>query len=129
MTVVLALAGLYLSVYFALVAYRRIQPDVAWVPAVCRLDERSCGSIVFTRYGRVFLVPNGVWGALWYAALLACEVFGWTAALRPALLAASAVTVGLAVYLMWALERRLGVFCALCYAAHGINALVFLRLV
>ncbi|HWG85512.1 MAG TPA: vitamin K epoxide reductase family protein [Deinococcales bacterium] len=127
-TVLLALAGVYVSAYFTLVAYRFVKPDAYWMPQVCRMDERSCGTVVHTRYGHLFLVPNGVWGVLWYALLLASELWGLTGTLRPLLLAGSALTVAAAVYLIWALDRKLGVFCVLCYASHGINALIFLLL-
>lgn len=129
MTVLLALAGLAISLYFTLVAYRLVAPDAGWVPAFCRLDERSCGSVVHTRYGHLFIVPNGVWGIAWYALVVACTGLGLTGVLRPLLLAASLGTVLVAVYLIDALDRRLGVFCVLCYLSHGINALLFLSLV
>ena len=60
----------------------------------------------------------------------------WTAvsALAPAwfiwlLIAASAVTVVLSFYLVYALNVKLHTHCPLCYMGHAINAMLFVLLI
>ncbi|MCE2543354.1 MAG: hypothetical protein J4F30_07965 [Acidobacteria bacterium] len=67
----LAVVGLGISTYFTGVAYRWIRPDTRWIPAFCRMGERTCASIVFTPRARVFGLPNSVLGQVFYVALLA----------------------------------------------------------
>ena len=122
----LAAVGLAVSSYFTAVAWRWTTPDVRWVPAFCRLEERTCASVVFTPSARVFGPPNSLLGQLFYAALLAGAASGRLA--DPQLwwlyLGASLVTVGLGVYLSYALLFVLRVPCPLCFASHGINAVI-----
>ncbi len=122
----LAAAGLVIASYFTAVAWRWMAPDARWIPTVCRLEERTCASVVFTPSGRVFGPPNSLLGQIYYVALLVAAPFGlladpWAWRL---LAAASLVTVGLGIYLSYALLAVLRVPCPLCFVAHGINALV-----
>ena len=124
--VLLAMIGLAIASYFTAVAYRWMAPDARWIPAFCRLEERTCASIVFTPSARVFGPPNSLLGAMYYAALVAGAALGAFA--HPALwwlyAAASLATVGLAVYLSYALLFVLRVPCPLCFVSHGINAAI-----
>ena len=130
----LALAGLIDALYFTLAYYGRIK-RAPWVPQVlCASERSSCVSVVKTPYARVFGVPNSLLGVFYYIAII------WWAALgRPVglqfeiggdyhvvhigwfLELASGLTVVLGAYLIYALRRKLGVDCPLCYAAHAIN--------
>lgn len=122
----LAAVGLAISSYFTAVAYRWTTPDVRWIPAFCRLEERTCASVVFTPSARVFGPPNSLLGQVFYAALLAGAASGRLA--DPQLwwpcLGASLVTVGLGVYLSHALLFVLRVPCPLCFVSHGVNAVI-----
>ena len=122
----LAAVGLAISSYFTAVAYRWTTPDVRWIPSFCRLEERTCASVVFTPSARVFGPPNSLLGQVFYAALLAGAAVGRLA--DPQLwwlfLSASLVTVGLGVYLSYALLFVLRVPCPLCFASHGVNAVI-----
>lgn len=122
----LAAVGLAIASYFTAVAYRWTTPDVRWIPAFCRLEERTCATVVFTPSARVFGPPNSLLGQAFYAALLAGAVAGRLAdpLLWPLYLAASLVTVGLGAYLSYALLFVLRVPCPLCFASHGINAVI-----
>lgn len=122
----LAAVGLAIASYFTAVAYRWTQPDVRWIPSFCRLEERTCATVVFTPSARVFGPPNSLLGLTFYAALLAGAAAGWLADPRlwPLYLAASLATVGLGAYLSYALLFVLRVPCPLCFASHGINAVI-----
>ncbi len=122
----LAAVGLAIASYFTAVAWRWTTPDGRWIPSFCRLEERTCAAVVFTPSARVFGPPNSLLGQVFYAALLAGAAFDWLTdpRLRPLYLGASLVTVGLGVYLSYALLFVLRVPCRLCFASHGINAVI-----
>lgn len=122
----LAAVGLAIASYFTAVAWRWTKPDVRWIPSFCRLEERTCASVVFTPSARVFGPPNSLLGQVFYAALLAGAAFGRLTdpQLFPLYLGASLVTVGLGIYLSYALLFVLRVPCPLCFASHGINAVI-----
>lgn len=126
-----ALVGLLDAGYFVGVAYGLMRPDASWVPRACRMDEETCASIVDTAYGRVFGLPNAVYGAAWYAVVLALAgtllAGGAMPSCRLALLAAAGAVL-FSVYLIWALVQRLGVRCPLCYLGHGLNLTILVLL-
>ena len=127
----LSVIGLMISAYFTAVAYRWVQPDVRWIPSFCRMDERTCASIVFTPQARVFAVPNSVLGQLFYVFLIAGTLFNWITEpefIATLYVAASAVTVILGTYLSYALLFINRVACPLCFTSHGINLMIFLIL-
>ena len=123
----LSIAGLMIASYLTAVSYRWMEPDAAWLPAVCRLDERTCASVVFTPQARLLGPPNSVLGQFYYAVLIVAAVAGVldTAPWSYGLLAAAAATVGLAAYLAYALLWVLRVRCPLCFASHAINVAIF----
>ncbi|MDO8586039.1 MAG: vitamin K epoxide reductase family protein [Armatimonadota bacterium] len=128
--VLLSAAGLADSLYFTLVQYGRMRPDSRLVPAVCRMRESECRSLLDTHYARVFGFPNSLLGLPFYAfTALACAL-RWTTgsrALLPYALAASVAAFLLSAYLVDALIRRLHRRCPLCFLAQAINgALVVL---
>ncbi len=132
--VILSLAGLADALYFTFAYYGRVK-NARWVPEVlCAREGSSCLAVVRTAYGSVFGAPNSLVGILYYVLLI-----GWAAGgqgmglefplgmhsflitFKDLLLAASAVTVALGFYLVFALRRILHADCPLCYAAHAIN--------
>lgn len=122
----LAVVGLSIASYFTAIAYRWVQPDASWIPTFCRMDEQTCASIVFTPQARVFGLPNSVLGQLYYLALLAAVGAGaLEGTVLSSLLAASAVTVGVALYLSYSLLFVLRVPCRLCFTSHGLNIVLF----
>ena len=127
----LAVIGLMISTYFTSVAYRWVQPDVRWIPSFCRMDERTCASIVFTPQARVFTLPNSELGQLFYVILIAGTLLNWitgTEVIVTLYVAASAMTVILGMYLSYALLFINRVECPLCFTSHGINLVIFLIL-
>ncbi len=130
---VLAVVGLSVSTYFTAIAYRWVQPDARWIPTFCRMDEKTCASVVFTPQARVFGLPNSVLGQVYYLVLLVGVGSGWIeGAFLYVLLAASTLTVGLALYLSYSLLFVLRVPCRLCFTSHSLNialcALLWLRI-
>ena len=134
LVIVLSLAGLADALYFTFAYYGRVK-RARWVPEVlCAREGSSCLTVVQTPYGSVFGLPNSLLGTVYYALLIAWAVGGQSLALEfrlgmrsylitfgGLLLAASAVTVALGFYLIYALRRILHKGCPLCYAAHAIN--------
>ena len=122
----LAVVGLLISSYFTAVAYRWMRPDARWIPPVCRMDEQTCASIVFTPQARVFGLPNSALGQVFYFALGLAVWRGWLGGPVGSLfLGASVLTVGLAVYLSYDLLFVIRVRCVLCLASHIINVAIF----
>ena len=127
---VLALAGLADAFYFTFAYYGRIK-KARWVPEIlCAREGSNCVTVVQTPYARVFGVPNSLLGVVYYLLLIVWAVaappvsaMGWI------LIAASAGTVILGFYLIYALRRKLYIDCPFCYAAHTINALLLILLI
>jgi uncharacterized membrane protein len=126
----LALAGLADAFYFTFAYYGRIK-KARWVPEIlCARQGSNCVTVVQTPYARVFGVPNSLLGIVYYLVLILWVVAAPPlAAVRWALIAASAGTVMLGSYLIYSLRRKLYIDCPLCYAAHAINAVLFVLLV
>lgn len=142
LVILLSIAGLADALYFTFAYYGRVR-KFRWVPEVlCAREGSSCVTVVKTPYARVFGVPNSLLGILYYVLLI-----GWAGAGMPVgyqfaaggkirvvhvgtpLIAASALTVILGFYLVYALRRKLYVDCPFCYAAHAINLSLFALLI
>ena len=128
--VLLATTGFAISSYFTSVFYRWLRPDARWIPPVCRMDEQTCASVIFTPNARVFGVPNSLLGQAYYLALLIATASGLLdhAYVWRALLLASAGSVCLAVYLSYSLLFLLRLPCPLCFTSHGINITICILL-
>ncbi len=143
-TLVLSIAGLLDASYFTLAYYGRVRRS-RWIPEVlCAREDSSCVTVVRTPYARVLGPPNSLLGIFYYLAMIVWaarapwKVFYWYPAgrsffvtfdFRMILLTVSLISLCMAVYLIYALRQKLNVNCPLCYAAHGINAALFLALV
>jgi uncharacterized membrane protein len=142
LVVLLSLAGLGDAVYFTLAFYGRVQ-NARWVPEIlCAREGSSCVTVVKTEYARVFGWPNSLFGIGYYLTLIGWTFIplNWLDAMdyhvpavsflvRFLLTAASAVTVALGAYLVYALREKLHVDCPLCYAAHAINAVLMVLVI
>ena len=127
--VFLSLIGFLISSYFTAVSYRWIRPDEKWIPAFCRLGERTCATIVFTPRARVFGLPNSVLGQVFYAALVIGALTGrFEGGPLTLYLLASLVTVVLGAYLTYSLLFLTRVPCKLCFTSHFINLVIFIML-
>ena len=149
--IALALAGLFISLYFTFAYYGRIKHS-RWIPEIfCAREGSSCVTVVQTPYARVFGVPNSLLGIGYYAFVFGWildDVTGWvsheylsavdfdlagvhlhfSSLLGFCLAVASAGTVILGFYLIYALRRILYIDCPLCYTAHAINLALFVLL-
>lgn len=139
--VFLSVVGLANSLYFTFAYYGRIK-KARWVPEIlCAREGSSCVTVVQTPYARVFGVPNSLLGIIYYVALIAGAVTDWSygtnwgihftyIVLGPSSLIklASAATVILGFYLVYALRRKLHTHCPMCYLGHAINATLFILL-
>jgi len=138
---VLSLVGLANALYFTFAYYGRIK-KARWVPEIlCAREGSSCVTVVQTPYARVFGVPNSLLGIAYYLYLIGWIFTGLlfgpmvmvdsraVPASNLVLIAASAVTVLLGFYLIYALRRKLHTHCPLCYLGHAINATLLALLV
>ncbi len=138
LVIVLSLGGLADAFYFTFAYYGRIK-KARWVPEIlCAREGSSCVTVVQTPYARVFGVPNSLLGIFYYVLLV-----GWALGGRPlvivwagqavslawVLVVASAGTVALGFYLIYALRRKLHTDCPMCYTAHAINLALFVLLI
>ena len=126
----LCLLGFGISSYFTGVAYRWVRPDTRWIPAICRMGEQTCATIVFTPRARVFGLPNSVLGQLFYVTLAVVAVSGALGdpLVRLVWLSVSGVTVLLGLYLTYSLLFVTRVNCMLCFTSHAINLVLFVIL-
>jgi uncharacterized membrane protein len=135
---VLALVGLVDAFYFTFAYYGRVRKS-RWVPEVlCAREGSSCVTVVQTPYARVFGVPNSLLGIFYYLLIIGYALWGqglaipWGRVLVPLsrlLAVISAATVVFGSYLIYALRRKLGVDCSMCYTAHAINAALLVLLI
>lgn len=127
----LAAVGFLISSYFTAISYRWIKPDVKWIPSFCRMEERTCASIVFTPRARVFGLPNSILGQVFYLALMAgvWSNFALTPPVYYLLVCASLLTVLLGLFLTYSLLFLTRVPCKLCFTSHAINLIIFILLV
>ena len=131
MLIGLCAGGVLIASYFTAVAYRWVSPDTPWVPAICRMGERTCASIVFTPTARVLGPPNSVLGLLFYATLASGAASGGLdhPPIRLAALGATGFALLVSLYLTYSLLFVTRVTCVLCFASHAINLLLFAVLV
>jgi len=120
--VFLAAIGFYIAVYFTLVYYGLITANTKLMPSVCQLEERSCKTVLGTRYARVFGVPNSLLGSIYYPIVIVVLLGTWVSApLFTAVIAVAWFTVALGVFLAYALFFIIKIPCPLCLTGHAIN--------
>jgi uncharacterized membrane protein len=120
--IALSVIGLYIAAYFTLVYYGLVSANTRLMPSVCRLEERTCQTVLGTRYARVFGVPNSLLGVLYYLTVIAILLMGWTVApITGALIAVAWFTVLLGLYLAYSLFFIIRIPCPLCLTGHAIN--------
>jgi uncharacterized membrane protein len=135
LVVLLSLVGLWDALYFTFAYYGRVR-KFRWVPEIlCAREGSNCVTVVQTPYARVFGVPNSLFGIFYYLALLGWVLAGRAlpASISPVVawgyLVVSVGTVLLGFYLVYALIKKLGTHCPLCYLAHSINVLLLVLLI
>jgi uncharacterized membrane protein len=140
--IALSLVGLWDALYFTLAYYGRVQ-NARWVPEIlCAREGSSCVTVVKTQYARVFHWPNSLFGLIYYAALIAwiavppawlaaadAQLLSFSFLLKVGFTAASALTVILGGYLIYALRAKLHTHCVLCYLGHAINTILLVLVI
>jgi uncharacterized membrane protein len=121
----ISLLGMVNAVAFTLAYYRVIPRSALSLPVICDIQGHVCGDVLDSPYARVFLLPNSAYGIAFYAIWIAWAAAGMPTAWAGLVLAATAASFAMSVYLAWALIFRVKVICRLCFAGHGINALLF----
>jgi uncharacterized membrane protein len=122
----LCLLGLYISVYFTLLAYGRIWSGSRLVPAVFRMGGGACSAVLHHPDARLFGLPNSLVGIFYYAAIALATVAFGLRQMPAVLVGASWAVVGAGVFLVYSLYARVRVPCRLCLASHLINLLIAL---
>ena len=122
----MAFVGGAFSFYFNAVYKGKISPNQFWIPNLCQLDVNSCISIVDTKYGRIFGVPNaqlGFYFLFFYALILIGVALDMVNSIIPIYL--GILTIFLAIYLVFGLIR-LKKTCPICISVHLLNLLIFI---
>lgn len=123
--IVLATVGLYIAAYFTLVYYGIVSANTKLMPNVCQLEERTCQTVLGTKYARVFGVPNSLLGVLYYLTVILLLLLGWTSGLiATATIAVAWFTVALGLFLAYSLFFIIKIPCPLCLTGHTINLLL-----
>ena len=119
----LAAVGLWISVYFTGVSYHWFSPNVLWIPRVCRLEERTCLSVLQTPRAKIFGVPNSSFGIFLYIFLILDAFFKF-----PVWIGLFFLSLALArsVYLAYSLLFVTRIPCPLCFTSHAVNLILFL---
>ena len=127
--IALAAVGLYIAAYFTLVYYGVVAANTKLMPNVCQLEERTCQTVLGTKYARVFGVPNSLLGVFYYLAVIFVVLAGWTTGtIAIATIAVAWFTVALGFFLVYALFVVIRIPCPLCLTGHTINLLLALLL-
>ena len=131
--IALAAVGLYIAAYFTLVYYGVLEASTRLMPRVCRLEKRTCQTVLSTRFARVFGVPNSLLGVVYYAVIIVLLSTGWIHSSGGIFLGRLSLEVGVEVVIVAWFTVLLGTFlayslffiikipCLLCLAAHTIN--------
>jgi uncharacterized membrane protein len=128
-TILLAAVGLYIAAYFTLVYYGLLAANTKLMPSICRLEERTCQTVLGTKYARLFGAPNSLLGVLYYAAVIVILAGGWSAApVGVALLVTAWFTVAVGLFLIYSLFFIIRIPCPLCLVGHAINLALALLL-
>ncbi len=119
--IILSIAGLFISFYF-LCAKRGWFPKFVKNMPLC--DGNTCMRVSDSKYGKMFGVPNYIFGMFYYIVILLFSIFSFLHDDKNAhyfLLVMSWSTVLIAVYLTYALLVKLKTVCVPCFVLHGIN--------
>jgi uncharacterized membrane protein len=123
--IALAAIGLYIAAYFTLVYYGLIEANTKLMPSVCRLEERTCQTVLGTKYARVFGLPNSLLGVVYYVTLIVLLAGGWaTGSIGVAMIVVAWLTNALGVFLIYSLFVIIKIPCPLCLAGHTINLML-----
>ncbi len=126
--VVVAVAGLFISLYFTFVSYGVMRQEAGWIPRACRMGEDTCRRVLGHRDAKVIGIPNSLVGVLYYSVVCVAAVAGFPPPLHVPLQLASWAAVGLGLYLTYSLAYRVRALCLLCMVSHALNIALALLL-
>jgi len=138
--IALAAVGFYIAAYFTLVYYDVLEASTRLMPRVCRLEKRTCETVLTTRWARVFGVPNSLLGAGYYITVIVLLATGWidypggifigrySLELFIVVLIVAWFTVLLGTLLAYSLFFIIRIPCPLCLTAHAINLMLAILL-
>ena len=124
--IVLSVVGLYISLYFTLVYYRLIAPNIAFIPAFCRMEESTCHLVIHHPDARALGVPNSLLGTGYYVFLIFVGAAIGTPTVVSSMRFVSWIPVALGVYLVYSLFFKVKALCPLCLISHGLNLAIAL---
>ena len=122
----MALVGGAFSFYFYGVYRGWIRRQQIWIPSFFELESSHCLSIVETKYGQIFGLPNalsGIFILLGYAIILICTSLGYIGPIIS--LYIGGFIVAISIYLIIGLIQ-LRVTCRICLFVHFLNASILL---
>ena len=122
----MALVGGAFSFYFYGVYRGWIRRQQIWIPRFFELESSHCLSIVETKYGQIFGLPNalsGIFILLGYAIILLCTSLGYIGPIIS--LYIGGFIVAISIYLIIGLIQ-LRVTCRICLLVHFLNASILL---
>jgi uncharacterized membrane protein len=129
--IVLGTVGFLLSLYFTLVYYHLMRADSFSVPEFCRMDQRTCQSLMHTVDAKMFGLPNFLLGCMYYLVIVVTAIGVHIASDDPILGILVVLSLGAvltSLYLTYSLVWKLRVNCSLCFASHAINIVIFILL-
>lgn len=123
--VVLSSAGLVVSGY---IWFKQVTTG----PVLC--IGRGCAAVIRSRYGRMLAIPNGAWGMLFFGGLgitagLAAAEPSWASPLGRASFLASAIALGLHLYLTYLQLFVLRALCSWCLTSAALTLAIVLLFV
>ena len=119
--VILSAFGLLISIY-AFIVKRRMGKDKNYKP-LCDISERiSCTKAMGSEFGSMFLVPNSVYGIIFYGLMLFLSWMG----LIPWVFWLSVISVLGSLFLAYVSFFKLKVVCPLCLMIYIINIAMLL---
>lgn len=124
----LCLVGLYISVYFTLLAYGRIWSGSRLVPALFRMGGAACSTVLAHPDARLFGLPNSLVGIAYYLLIVGAVLLFGTRAMPSVVVGAAWAVVGAGIFLVYSLFARVRIRCRLCLATHLVNFLIALLL-
>ena len=122
----MALVGGAFSFYFYSVFRGWIAPKQIWIPKFCELRSSQCLSIVESKYGQIFGLPNalsGIFVLIGYAIILIGTSLDYINQNIPLYIGWIIVAIG--IYLIYGLIR-LKVNCKICLFVHFLNAVILM---
>ena len=123
---ILSIAGMLISLYFAMSARGPTSTLERFMPEFCRIGPERCKRLLETPQARLFGMPNYFLGIFFYIGLIGSAVLDslWRQ-LHVFLFLGSIMTVPTGLYLSYMLVFRLRIPCVLCLTSHIINILIF----